>query len=118
MNYRLTREGKSKAEKNRSKVTEAFWKSVHAAKAEKAQVCRITFSRLLGLNEKSFECLHYISELFQQEERERKRREIKDKIREIDDPDRQRRLEEKELRWEMNWRLFLTFQDFQHFGFF
>jgi hypothetical protein len=36
--FHLTREGKIKADKNRSKVSEAFWKSIHAAKAEKAQV--------------------------------------------------------------------------------
>ena len=36
--FRLTREAKVKADKNRSKVKEAFWKSMHAAKAEKAQV--------------------------------------------------------------------------------
>ena len=36
--FHLTREGKTKADKNRSKVSEAFWKSIHAAKAEKAQV--------------------------------------------------------------------------------
>ena len=36
--FHLSREGKNKAEKNRSKVSEAFWKSIHAAKAEKAQV--------------------------------------------------------------------------------
>ena len=46
----------------RSKVQDAFWKSIHAAKAEKAQ-----------------------------EERERKRRELKERIREIEDPDRQRK---------------------------
>lgn len=69
--FRLTREAKVKAEKNRSKVKEAFWKSIHAAKAEKAQ-----------------------------EERERKRREIKEKIRDIEDPDKQRKLEERELRRE------------------
>ena len=69
--FRLTREAKNKAEKNRSKVAEAFWKSIHAAKAERAQ-----------------------------EERERKRREIKERIKEIEDPDRQRKLEERELRRE------------------
>lgn len=69
--FRLTREAKVKADKNRSKVKEAFWKSIHAAKAEKAQ-----------------------------EERERKRREIKEKIREIEDPDKQKKLEERELRRE------------------
>ena len=37
--FRLSREAKNKAEKNRSKVSEVFWKSIHAAKAEKAQVC-------------------------------------------------------------------------------
>ena len=36
--FHLSREGKNKAEKNRSKVSEAFWKSIHLAKAEKAQV--------------------------------------------------------------------------------
>ena len=60
--FRLSREAKNKAEKNRSKVQDAFWKSIHAAKAEKAQ-----------------------------EERERKRRELKERIREIEDPDRQRK---------------------------
>ena len=69
--FRLSREGKNKAEKNRSKVSEAYWKSVHAMKAEKAQ-----------------------------EERERKRRELKEKIKEIEDPDKQRKLEERELRRE------------------
>ena len=46
--FRLSREAKNKAEKNRSKVAELFWKSIHAARAERAQ-----------------------------EERERKRRELK-----------------------------------------
>ncbi len=67
--YRLSREAKNKAEKNRSKVTEAFWKSIHAARAEKAQ-----------------------------EERERKRREVKERIREIEDPERQRKMEDRENR--------------------
>ena len=69
--FRLSREAKNKADKNRSKVSEAFWKSIHAAKAEKAQ-----------------------------EERERKRRELKERIKEIEDPDKQRKLEERELRRE------------------
>ena len=69
--FRLSREAKNKAEKNRSKVAEAFWKSIHAPKAERAQ-----------------------------EERERKRRELKERIREIEDPDKQRKLEERELRRE------------------
>ena len=69
--FRLSREAKNKAEKNRSKVAEAFWKSIHAAKAERAQ-----------------------------EERERKRRELKERIREIEDPDKQRKMEERELRRE------------------
>merc|ERR1739842_203963 len=67
--FRLSREAKNKAEKNRSKVSEAFWKSIHAAKAEKAQ-----------------------------EERERKRRELKERIKEIDDPDKQRKMEAREDR--------------------
>ena len=69
--FRLSREAKSKAEKNRTKVQEAFWKSIHAAKAERAA-----------------------------EERERKRRELKERIREIEDPDKQRKMEERELRRE------------------
>lgn len=69
--FRLTREGKNKADKNRSKVSEAYWKSIHAAKAEKAQ-----------------------------EERERKRREIKERILEIEDPTKQRKLEDRENRRE------------------
>lgn len=69
--FRLSREAKNKADKHRSMVTEAFWKSIHAAKAERAQ-----------------------------EERERKRREIKERIKEIEDPDKQRKLEERELRRE------------------
>ena len=32
----MSREAKNKAEKNRAKVQEAFWKSIHAARAEKA----------------------------------------------------------------------------------
>ena len=35
--FRLSREAKNKAEKNRSKVAELFWKSIHAARAERAQ---------------------------------------------------------------------------------
>ena len=69
--FRLTREAKNKAEKNRSKVAEVFWKTVHQAKAERAQ-----------------------------EERERKRRELKERIRDIEDPDKQRKMEERELRRE------------------
>merc|ERR1712110_318037 len=65
--FRLTREAKNKAEKNRSKVAEVFWKTVHQAKAERAQ-----------------------------EERERKRRELKERIKDIEDPDKQRKMEERE----------------------
>ena len=49
--YKLSREAKAKADKNRSKVAENHWKSIHAVKAEKAA-----------------------------EEREKKRREIKERI--------------------------------------
>ncbi len=69
--YRLTREAKNKADKNRTKVAEAFWKSMHSARAEKAQ-----------------------------EERERKKREIKERILEIEDPELARKMEERELRKE------------------
>jgi len=69
--YKISREAKAKADKNRSKVAENHWKSIHAVKAEKAA-----------------------------EEREKKRREIKERIREIDDPDKQRKMEERENRRE------------------
>jgi hypothetical protein len=69
--FKLSKEAKAKADKNRSKVAENHWRSIHAAKAEKAA-----------------------------EERERKRREMKDKIKEIEDPDKQRKMEEKENRRE------------------
>jgi len=69
--YKLSREAKAKADKNRTKVAENHWKSIHAVKAEKAA-----------------------------EEREKKKREIKERIREIDDPDKQRKMEERENRRE------------------
>ena len=49
--YKLSREAKAKADKNRTRVAENHWKSIHAVKAERAA-----------------------------EERERKRREIKERI--------------------------------------
>jgi len=67
--YKLSREAKAKADKNRSKVAENHWRSIHAAKAEKAA-----------------------------EERERKRREVKERIKEIEDPEKQRKMEERENR--------------------
>jgi len=67
--YKMSREAKAKADKNRTKVAENHWRSIHAAKAERAA-----------------------------EERERKRREIKERIKEIEDPDKQRKMEERENR--------------------
>merc|ERR1712041_5181 len=55
--YKLSREAKNKADKNRTKVAENHWRSIHAVKAERAA-----------------------------EEREKKRRELKERIREIEDP--------------------------------
>ena len=49
--YKLSREAKAKADKNRSRVAENHWKSIHAVKAEKAA-----------------------------EEREKRRREVKERI--------------------------------------
>lgn len=69
--YKLSRDAKAKADKNRSKVAENHWRSIHAQKAEKAA-----------------------------EERERKRREMKEKIKEIEDPEKQRKMEERENRKE------------------
>lgn len=65
--FKLSKDAKIKADKNRSKVSEVHWRSIHQAKAEKAA-----------------------------EERERKRREVKDRIKEIEDPEKQRKMEERE----------------------
>jgi hypothetical protein len=69
--FRLTREGKQKAEKNRAKVEEAFMKQTHAARAEAAAA-----------------------------RREEKRRQEKDRILQEDDPEKQRRWEEREQKRE------------------
>jgi hypothetical protein len=69
--FRLTREGKMKAEKNRNKVEEAYMKQTHAARAEAAAV-----------------------------RREEKRRQEKERILQEEDPEKQRRWEEKELKRE------------------
>ncbi|XP_063889049.1 PAT complex subunit CCDC47-like isoform X2 [Scylla paramamosain] len=73
--FKLSKEGKAKAEKNRSRVEEAFLKATHAARAEMAQAKR--------------------------EERKRMERE---KMLEIDDPDKQRKWEEREQRRQMKRR--------------
>ncbi|KAL3273432.1 hypothetical protein HHI36_014876 [Cryptolaemus montrouzieri] len=65
--YRLSKEGKSKADKNRQRVEELFLKSTHQARAEAAAA-----------------------------KREEKRRLEKERIMAEEDPDRQRRWEEKE----------------------
>merc|ERR1712020_482828 len=67
--YKLSREAKNKADKNRTKVAENHWRSIHAVKAERAA-----------------------------EEREKKKRELKERIREIEDPEKQRKMEERENR--------------------
>ncbi|KAB7506445.1 Coiled-coil domain-containing protein 47 [Armadillidium nasatum] len=72
---RLSKDAKSKAEKNRSKVEEAFLKATHAARAEMAQSLR--------------------------EEKKRKERE---RIMSLDDPEKQRKWEEKEQKRQMKRR--------------
>nr|CAG4648729.1 EOG090X08PA [Polyphemus pediculus] len=67
--FRLSKESKAKAEKNRLKVEEAFLKSTHAARAEAAAA-----------------------------RREEKRRLEKEKILQEDDPEKQRKWEEKEAK--------------------
>nr|CAG4638550.1 EOG090X08PA [Cyclestheria hislopi] len=67
--FRLGKEAKLKAEKNRQKVEEAFLKSTHAARAEAAAA-----------------------------RREEKRRQEKEKILQDDDPEKQRKWEEKEAK--------------------
>ncbi|GLV41681.1 uncharacterized protein CBL_13380 [Carabus blaptoides fortunei] len=65
--YRLTKEGKSKADKNRQRVEEVFLKSTHVARAEAAAA-----------------------------RREERRRQEKERVLSDADPERQRRWEEKE----------------------
>lgn len=65
--FRLSKEGKSKADKNRLRVEEEFLKSTHTARAEAAAV-----------------------------RREEKRKQEKDKILAEEDPEKQRRWEKKE----------------------
>nr|CAG4640984.1 EOG090X08PA [Eulimnadia texana] len=67
--FRLSKEGKVKAEKNRQKVEEAFLKSTHMARAEAAAA-----------------------------RREERRRQEKEKILQDDDPEKQRKWEEKEAK--------------------
>merc|ERR1711978_697082 len=57
-----SREAKNKADKNRTKVAENHWRSIHAVKAGRAA-----------------------------EEREKKKRELKERIREIEDPEKMRK---------------------------
>lgn len=65
--YRLSKESKNKADKNRQRVEEQFLKSTHAARAEAAA-----------------------------QRREEKRKQEKERIMAEDDPEKQRRWEEKE----------------------
>jgi len=73
---KLGREGRLKAEKNRLRVQETFLKQTHASRAEKAQA-----------------------------KREEKRRMEKERIMEEEDPEKQRRLEEKNDKREAKRRL-------------
>jgi len=70
--FRLSKEGKNKAEKNRSRVEEAFLKTTHAARAEAAAA-----------------------------RREEKRRLEKERILQEDDPEKQRKWEERDLKRQM-----------------
>ncbi|CAB0010768.1 unnamed protein product [Nesidiocoris tenuis] len=70
--FRLGKEGKNKADKNRLRVEEAFLKTTHAARAEAAAA-----------------------------RREEKRRQEKERILQEDDPDKQRKWEEKEMKRQM-----------------
>lgn len=69
---RLSKEGKSKAEKNRQKVEESFLKATHVQRQEAAQV-----------------------------KREERRRAEKERMLAEEDPDKQRKWEEREYRKEM-----------------
>lgn len=65
--YRLSKEGKTKADKNRQRVEDEFLKSTHSARAEAAAL-----------------------------RREEKRKQEKDRVMAEDDPEKQRRWEKKE----------------------
>lgn len=65
--FRLSKEGKNKADKNRSRVEEEFLKSTHSARAEAAAM-----------------------------RREEKRKQEKERVMAEDDPEKQRRWEKKE----------------------
>ncbi|XP_034947076.1 coiled-coil domain-containing protein 47-like isoform X2 [Chelonus insularis] len=65
--FKLSKEGKSKTDKNRQRVEEAFWKTTHLVRAEAAAA-----------------------------KREEKRRQEKERILQEEDPDKQRKWEEKE----------------------
>ncbi len=70
--FRLSREGKLKAERNRQRVEEMFLKTTHAQRQEVAQM-----------------------------KREERKRAEKEKILNEEDPDKQRKWEEKEYRREL-----------------
>lgn len=69
--YRLSKEGKNKADKNRQRVEEEFLKSTHSARAEAAAV-----------------------------RREEKRKQEKERVMAEEDPEKQRRWEKKEQKRE------------------
>lgn len=70
--FRLSKEGKNKSEKNRQKVEETFLKATHAQRQEAAQL-----------------------------KREERRRAEKERMLAEDDPEKQRKWEEREHRREM-----------------
>ncbi|XP_049950315.1 PAT complex subunit CCDC47 isoform X3 [Schistocerca serialis cubense] len=70
--FRLSREAKNKAQKNRNRVDEAFLKTTHAARAEAAAA-----------------------------RREEKKRQEKERILQEDDPDKQRKWEDREMKRQM-----------------
>lgn len=70
--YRLSKEGKSKTDKNRLRVEEMFLKTTHAARAEAAAA-----------------------------RREEKKRQEKERILQEDDPEKQRKWEEREMKRQM-----------------
>ncbi|XP_054265578.1 PAT complex subunit CCDC47 isoform X1 [Macrosteles quadrilineatus] len=70
--FRLSKEGKNKADKNRLRVEEMFLKTTHAARAEAAAA-----------------------------RREEKRRQEKERILQEDDPEKQRKWEEREMKRQM-----------------
>lgn len=88
--YRLSKEGKNKADKKRQSVKENFLKTTHFQRQEAAQVFILNLNLFLVY--------------FFKARREEKTRERKQRVLEEEDPEKQRRLEKLEQKREQKLR--------------